>query len=411
MQVRLNVDQVTCGMYVAELDIPWLESPFLFQGFIVESEAELATLRKHCRQVVVDGMKSVDDHRVRQLLGTEIRRASGVRSRVSGVEMENVEALRKEINSTVLRQRDQASRTIRAIDDLRLGKSLDGQAARDLVTDVVDTVAKDVNAAWLMSSVRERSSRLADHSLNTSIFATAFAQHLGYNRAACEIVGSGAFLHDIGLSKIPPALYDKPGELTAQERKLIEMHPQAGAQMIAQAQGDIDGTACEIVTMHHERVNGRGYPNRARGVDVPEYAQIVALADMYETMISETPYARGKSPQQALAAIHAHIDIAFDKTLVEEFIKCIGIFPVGSLVQLQNGSLGIIVSSSSERRLAPILLMVRDPLGKEILPRRTVDLSRVSPATRRIGWQLSKIVDGSTIGINVPSIVRASLAA
>jgi putative nucleotidyltransferase with HDIG domain len=409
MQIRLHVSQLTKGMYVSELDIPWLESPFLFQGFVIETDEELALLGKHCQCVVVDDMKSRDDIRLRTLLSHEMRRATravGARDSSATVVMQEIRGLRAALNRVSARHDVRASRVIRVIDDVRLGRILETHDAKAVVADLVETVSGDGDAAWLLSSIRERSSLLADHCLNSAIIAIAFAQHLGYGNEMREAVGLGAMLHDVGLARVPRTVIEKPRELNSQEQALVRLHPAHGARVLREAREDLPREAVDIVLMHHEKLNGRGYPLGKRVERLPEYVQVVALADMYDSMISERPYAPARSPQVVLSVIHARSGIDFERSLVEEFIRCVGIYPVGSLVELGNRALGIVVSSRPESRLTPTLLMVRDPEDRDILPRKMVNLGVLPEMARQSGWSVARIVDARTRGLNVQAIVR-----
>jgi HD-GYP domain-containing protein (c-di-GMP phosphodiesterase class II) len=409
MQISLRVDQLTKGMYVAELDIPWLDSPFLFQGFTIETDDELDLLAKHCRHVVVDDMKSRDSIVLRRLLSLEMRAATRPAAANDVVVLEEVGALRRALNRVDERHERGRSQMISAIDDVRLGRILETRDAKAFVGDLVSAIASDAGAAWLLSSLRERSPQLADHCLNTAIIATAFAQHLGYGRERCEVVGLGALLHDIGLARVPKAVLEKAGELDVHEYALVKLHPAHGERILNESRGDLDRDALDIVLLHHERVNRRGYPRKLEAACLPEHAQVVALADVYDSMISRRPYAAPRSPQEALSMINSRSGIDFEPRLVAEFIKCVGIYPAGSPVQLMNGALGIVVSSRPEHRLTPTLLMVRDPAGREILPRKTVNLKLLTDATRRAGWSVARIVDAAAHGINVGAVIREAL--
>ncbi|MBW3567966.1 MAG: hypothetical protein KY410_08440, partial [Proteobacteria bacterium] len=168
--------------------------------------------------------------------------------------------------------------------------------------------------------------------------------------------------------------------------------------------GAYDSRVIEIVRSHHERMDGTGYPHGLRGHNIPAYVQVVSIVDVYESMTAEKPYESALTPSLALTRLHRRVDRHFSRQLVEHFIRCIGIYPLSSLVRLQNGSLGIVISSQAENRLKPVLLLVKGPKGETLMPRRMLNLAMME-AQGIQGWGIDVIANPDEEQVDVRSIL------
>lgn len=405
MKLKVEVAKLAIGMYVSELDRPWLDSPFLFQGFMIESEDDLAQLREHCRYVFVDELRSRENPAVKSIGNQLAASATGTVldeaevARATGSE----KAFRKEYQQT--RQLHQKTNTslIKILDDVRLGESVDTGDAKTLVGGLVNTISRNVSTALWLTNLRKRHEATANHCLNTSILAIAFASHLGLPKAEIAAIGIGALLHDVGIMRTPPQILDKPGMLTREEYDVVKRHPLEG-HAVLKLTHTLPEISLQIIHSHHERVDGSGYPDQLKGDAIPRQALIVGIADMYDSMTSDRPYRSSVTPQEALTYMHKHATKDFGRELVEEFIKCVGIYPIGSLVLLNNGTLGIIVASNPGARLKPIVMLVRDAEGTMLRPRPLLNLAITGKAARQDAPAIARIVNPRDYGIDIAEI-------
>ncbi|HEX7029579.1 MAG TPA: HD-GYP domain-containing protein [Gammaproteobacteria bacterium] len=407
MRIKVDVEQVRIGMYVAALDRPWLESPFLFQGFVVETEEDLESLRSHCNYVFIDDVKSRDSEEVRRLMDETGATADASKSRdrqtVERIRQGSVESFRQNLRNATQSFRRSTDGVIRFFNDMRLGKSIETEDAKVVVSELVTTISSNVNTALWLTNLRNQHEATASHCLNVSILALAFARHLGYSHEQLEEVGMGALLHDLGIARVPNNILNKPGNLTEEEFEIVKKHPRDGFNVLKLTR-EIPKGALDIVLRHHERVNGSGYPEGLKDEEIAEAVRVVAIADMYDSMTSERVYRKAMTPQDALTAMHKRAEADFGKRLMEEFIKCVGIYPIGSLVLLASGALGVVVSSNPEARLKPLILLVRDDRGKDVMPRKLVNLA--THADRRSGadWAISRVVNPADYGVDISAI-------
>ena len=406
MKIKLDVDDLQVGMFVAELDRPWLETPFLFQGFCIESQDDLGQLREHCRHVFVDDLLSSAEHSVQLTLRDAIGTVRSGKVRAVTVEFEEwkgADRLRRtlaRLNETAAQSRE---RIEHVLEDVRLGKSVQSGETRAVIADLINDASRNPQTAQWMTVLQSENRQIAQHSMNVSVLATTFARFLEWPNPLLNVISEGALLHDAGMSRVPKWLLDKPGPLNAQEFRLVRMHAGYTANLLHSG-GDHDPRVVEIVRHHHERVDGSGYPSGLRRHEIPAHVQLVGIVDVYESMTAEKPYESALSPSVALTRLHGRVDTHFDRLLVEAFIRCIGIYPLSSLVRLQNGALGIVVSSQEENRLKPALLLVRGPHGETLRPRRMVNLAAMN-AQRTPGWGIAGIANPDVENIDVRAVL------
>lgn len=394
MRIKIDTADLVIGMFVAELDRPWLQSPFLFQGFVIEDDAELLQLRSICRWVMVDDVKSkgsVDFLQVQQ--------ASAERQAADFVSVARQTAKLAE------RAADQVEKLL---DDARLGHSVEPADAHEVVSGLVQSVTTNTNAALWLTSLKKRSARTAGHCLNVSILSLAFAQHLGEPIDEMQNIGMGALLHDMGLGKVPKFIVDKPGPLQPAERQVIEQHAEEGHRMMALTKL-LPPKALEIIQDHHERLDGSGYPRKLKGGQIGKSTLIVAIADTYDSMTTDQPWRPAMLPQVALTKMHKECADTLGQELVQQFIKCLGIYPIGSLVRLSTGALAVVLSSDEESRLKPMVMVVREPDGTSTMPHKIVNLQNISRTRPNDPWLISELLDPRQHGIDVHAVIASEV--
>jgi HD-GYP domain-containing protein (c-di-GMP phosphodiesterase class II) len=407
MKIQYRVEQLEKGMYVAELDRPWVETPFMFQGFTIESDEELEQLRRLCKHVFVDDLKSSNDLNIQKKLH------SAVRGSTITIEFEEWKGLEK-LRETIKKVKQQSDDTVVRITQFAESEGdtenhrTQYRETRGAVTRLIENIAADPKTSQWMRILSEQDATMGRHAMNTTTLAVGFAGALGWDTALQAVVGEGAMLHDIGMSKIPKQIRDKPGPLTKDEFKLIKLHPGYAATKLENNPG-LDPKVLEIVRHHHERLNGSGYPDGLQGDMIPEYVQLVSICDVYDSYITDQCYRPKFTSSAAMARITKRGVKHFSKELVEKFIRWIGIYPLGSLVHLRNNSLAIIVASDEKKRLHPTVLLVRDTEGKALLPRRTLNLQFIESAGLSAEWGLHEIVDPKTVQIDVRQILLEEL--
>lgn len=407
MKQRVEVSDLELGMFVAELDRPWLDSPFLFQGFLVEGEEELAALREVCDFVYVDTDRSVLEMPTRRpapvanavspdYVPSRLRPvAEAVRSndpRLFALDFQDVIALQKRAHLAL----------IRLIDQRRLGRRVQVAPILDVVRELTESILANPNTALWLTKLREQDEFNAMHSINVAILSIAFGRHLQLPKDMLHAIGLGAMLHDIGLNEPSNDIIRSKVRLDEADFAIVRRHPLDGMYNIKRL-NELPPVARDIIRWHHERLDGSGYPHGLKGKEIPRHVLIAAIADAYDAMTSERAYRHAMQPPDALAELHKNAAGTFGRELVQSFIHCIGIYPVGSVVKLNTGAIGMVASTFPGVRLTPLVLLLKDSQGRHMNPRRMVNLAALRDS-QDVSWSITGTVEPMKHGINVTAI-------
>ena len=362
---KIPVAELAVGMYVSELDRPWLETPFLFQGFYVQSDEEVAAVRSHCRQVMVDTERDEDRP---QPLATRRAAAPARRGDARAEGRDQAGFGRPRFGRGDDRERDGRAQAAGKLDVHKL------EAA---VLPMVDSVLRNPAAMSCLMRIRRKGGYLYSHSLASSVWATALGREIGLERDALRVVALGAMLLDIGKTRIPEEILGKPGKLDAGELALMRRHVEFSLEIVEEA-GEVDPRVLEMVAHHHERHDGSGYPRGLKGDDIPVYGRIAGVVDTYDAMITSRPYASTQSSYGALRQLRSLAGTEFQPELVDQFTQAIGMFPTGTLVLLNTGEVAVVTAQSRVRRLRPEIMVILDAEKQPLADYRVVDLNQVS---------------------------------
>lgn len=409
--IKIPVSQLRLGMYITELDRPWLESPFPFQGFEVESKDQLVTLRKSCEFVFID------EDWDRTVTATES--GLGARSRISpaqggetvsrtdltGLGWRGRGSFRRDMRR-VLNTRSKLHQHVqRLLSDVRFGSSADTREARLLTMELVDAAVGNSAAALWLANLETKHEYTASHCLNVCILSIVFGLHLGLSKDSTVELALGALLHDIGKMRTPVSILDKPELLSTDEFDVMKKHPVDGFNILRKHK-DVSEKSLEIVQLHHERISGHGYPFGLKGEETPVHVRVVAIADVYDDITSNRVYHEGIPAHTGLNMMFHWAPRDFGEDLIQEFIRCIGIYPIGSLVELDQGMLGIVMSTNPASRLHPIVMLIRDQHGKPYERRPLVNLARPAGSGGESKWSIKRVMDAKECGIDLGRIAE-----
>src|SRR6267143_123408 len=303
-------------MYVAELDRPWTDTPFMFQGFHLRTDQQLEVLKKFCKHVFVDMEKTEVEARSRP-------RAPAPRFKIRGStaypEAVNVE-------TEVKRAAPVYTQTVAAVNELlrpltQGGTVLEAKEVKESVRRLTDSVVRNPDALLLVSKLRAKSEAAHARALQVSIYMIVFARFLELAREELELLGLLGLLQD-------------------------------------------------------ERQDGSGYPRGLKGEHIGLYGSIAAIADTFDALTAVRPYAETLSPSSALSFLYKERGTGYHSELVEQFIQCVGAFPVGSVVELNSAEVGIVIAQNLVRRLKPRVMVVLDGQGNPMRPHKILDLDK-----------------------------------
>lgn len=388
--VEVAVERLQVGMYVSALDRPWLETPFLLQGFYIEKPEDIQVIGKYCTYVHVDVVKGKRQFDYARIAGVPAQPGRASRAPVQ-ISREASEDAILGLRRTAERQRSLEAmfpnRKLRhyqdkvgAKEELVVAKrvyqdlnycmqdlvlhfkgssEVDVGLVKSAVDPMIDSVVRNPDACMWLARLKNSDSYTYKHSIGASIWAVALGRQIGLPAVDLKTLAIGTMLCDIGKLRLPDELLVKPGRLSKGEFTLVKSHVELGMESIRETEGLSRGVM-DIVAYHHERFNGRGYPHKLQGTQIPVLARIAAIADCYDAMTSERAYAAAISPSLAVRKLYEWRDVDFQAELVEEFIQAIGLYPAGTLVELSSGEVGIVLAESRTRRLRPHLLILLD---------------------------------------------------
>ncbi len=366
-------------MFVVGVDRSWLETPFLRHHFLIKTEEEIARFREAgIREVTIDPTLSLpsesgpSESPASATPGAEPRPET---PSPPGVTPQGVEAARR------VRLRAQQALN-RLFEGVKTGAPFDLVEVGAAVQDLIHQLTEDRTAIMLLTqmSQAERTDRdPCAHALDVAVLSLAIGQVHGLTLPLLKQLGMGALVHDVGELRIPPELFAKATPFTDDDRTIIETHPFAGVAILHETP-EVPEMVRRIVAEHHERLDGSGYPMHLRNPDIAVPSQIVALIERYDAMVS----ARGARPalpiRQAVAQLYQHERRNhFDRALIDRLIQCVGVFPLGTAVELNTGERGIVIAVNLEARLKPTVKVVMDPTGQRYPAPWIVDLSVLAP--------------------------------
>ncbi len=390
MAKQIDVQDLKKGMYVIDLDRPWIETSFMFQGFEIRTDAQLRALQRLCRHVYVQeredgggargedrrqvaagaasGAASGGDARQAEVLAATaaVRRGPSIHGEPIPLKAEIAEARRLEADARALVYSMQ--------DDVRLGRNIDGQRLRTIITGMVDSVVRNPDALIWFTQLRNKDEYTALHSIRVAILALAFGRHLELTVPELNILGVGALLHDIGKLKIPDAILNKPGRLTDHEFAIVKSHVPEGVKILESSR-HIPLSAVEVAGYHHERYQGGGYNRGLSGDRIGLFGLMAAIVDTYDAITSDRAYHAGISAYEALGRLYAMRNKEYHGGLVDRFIQCLGTYPVGSIVELTTGDVGVVIAVNRQRYLRPTVALVRRANGAAFPPETVLDLA------------------------------------
>ncbi|HYT47262.1 MAG TPA: HD-GYP domain-containing protein [Burkholderiales bacterium] len=375
------MSELRFGMYIAELDRPWTDTPFRFQGFVLSTEQQLEALQKHCKTVFVDleRSESPDAPRAAPLpLGRTLYPEKAT------VEQELGPARVAYTGSQLLMNA--------ALSAVRIGRTLDAERVRAAIDSLTASVLRNPDAMLLFSQLREKGEYAVSHALDVSIYMTAFGRFLQLEPGQIEFLGYVGLLQDIGKVRLPKPLLEKRGRLNAEEFEQAKLHVNYSVEILRATPG-IPRDLPRIAVLHHERQDGSGYPNHLRGSQIGMIGSIAGIIDTFDAMTVRRPHADPVAPSAAISNLYKWRGAFFDTQLVEQFIRFIGIFPVGSLVELNSGEIAVVMSQNPAKRLQPRVMVIRDSKGNPLRPQKLLDLSRSPKATPEEPYRILRTLE------------------
>jgi HD-GYP domain-containing protein (c-di-GMP phosphodiesterase class II) len=384
-QRKIQASELQIGMFIAELDRDWLDTPFLMQGFTVESQEDINIVEQYCEYVWVSAVKETY---VPPEERTVLEASKRKRRYINKVTASN------EHIQAVGMVREARRITKNLMDEARLGSSINTEQAKSTVSDCVQSILRNPDALLWLSKIRDVDEYTAEHSLNVCILSIAFGRHIGFEEGELHKIGLCGLLHDVGKMKVPLDVINKPGRLTDKEFKMIKAHAVHGRNLLMTSSGGYQGVV-DVAYSHHERIDGKGYPRGIKASGITDFSRIVSIVDAYDAMTAQRCYAEAMPSTEALREIYRCRGTQFDERIATQFVEMVGIYPPGSIVELVNGCLGIVLNTNYRNRHLPKVLIVRGQ-DKSESKEKIVNLAETVDGSLERDFHIKKVhVDGA----------------
>lgn len=376
MLKKVDSSQLRVGMFIHELDCGWMEHPFVRNRFKLSKDEEIRKiLAAGIRYVVIDSGKGLDVADAPTLSETQ----ASIEAELTAVVIERTTASRTTLREEMGRAatvRQEACGLVRTVmQDARLGKAVELDQVTPIVENIVDSILGNAGALISLSRIKHKDEYTLLHSASVCTLLVAFCSARGMDKETIYQAGIGGLLHDTGKALVPDAILNKPGRLTDDEFAIVKRHPSDGYNILRMTPG-IGPIPLDITLHHHERCDGSGYPDQQDEHAISELAQMAAIVDVYDAITAERCYHKAMPAAEALRKIFEWSKFHFNPGLVQEFIRCIGIYPVGSLVRLESGRLGVVIEPHETSLLSPKVNAFYDTKNRSLIPMQIVDLSR-----------------------------------
>jgi len=398
-RARIPVEALKVGMTVIELDRPWEETPFLFQGFRIESVQQIEEVAAYCNEVLVEFRCDEWIPPVKRgVLAKPVRRPRTFQSHT---------ALKRDYDRAERIQDDARQLTRSIMDDVRLGRAINVKEVKSTVSSAVKSMLESPDAMMWLARIRNRDEYTSEHCVNVGLLAINFGRHLGYGEEDLNRLGFVGMLHDVGKTLTPLEILNKEGCLDQREFEIMKSHVTDGRNILM-AHKDVYHAAVDVAYGHHEALDGTGYPRKLKASGISEMTRIITLCDVYDAITSDRCYRKGQSSRRALGVIDHEQGKKFDPRLAGEFVRCIGLYPTGSIVELRGGAIGIVVNTNYRNRHLPRVLLVRDA-EKQPCEERIIDLQKLSGQQGGAVWLIRDVMPNGAHGIRVEEYVRRGL--
>jgi len=414
--IKTSPTDLSIGMYIAELDRDWADTKFPLQGFYVRSQAIIDKIGDNCAHVFVDPRRY--DSKLAEVklhaVGKQSAPQSNEPAKASQKALSARERLQPKTPIVYADSVDLADEVGIATTSLEQAESIlhecvvklqsnggfDIDAIEAAIDPLVKSVMRNHTAVAALTRMRKVDDYLYSHAISCSVWGAVLARELGLPPEGINQVAFTCSVMDIGKTLLPVELLHSPSAPSIEEWEELRSHVDKGIELLS-SNGLTDKRVISAIQTHHERFDGSGYPHGLEGNKIPAYGRIAGIVDAYDAMITERPYAKAKSSYEAMQHLQSSADTLFQRELVEYFIKAIGVFPVGSIVELNTGEVAVVVSQSDSNRLKPKLMLILDAEKHQRNHLVVIDLSAQSTSENEpLRWWITKELAINAYGID-----------
>jgi HD-GYP domain-containing protein (c-di-GMP phosphodiesterase class II) len=387
-QIKVEVHQVTVGMFISRLDRPWDLTPFPIQGFYIRDAEEIKQLKMHCKFVFIDVVKGIAPVIIKLKTSSSAKSNASASRRMTKRQQVSASLAPLDIRHNIyipavtslkielVKAKQLHLKVFSAVTEIMLSLENSGdisvQGTKRVASEMVDSILRNPDAFSWLSQVREHDAHTYSHAVRSAVLAILFGRQIGLGKQDLNVLAMGVLLKDVGKVKIDSALL-LLSERNAAEEADYEKFVELGIEML-RASGDVGTRVIGVVESHCERLNGTGFPQQLAGDKIPLLAKIAGIVTFYDEVTNPRGAAQPVAPSKAVSQLYELRNIAFQEELCVEFIRSIGLYPTGTLVELNTGEVGVVVEQNFKRRLKPKVIVVLNACKDHISSPFVVDL-------------------------------------
>ncbi|MDC7692420.1 HD-GYP domain-containing protein [Vogesella indigofera] len=374
---NIDIADIKIGMYVHDLNCDWTSHPFFRKRFLIKNDAEIAKIvEAGIHELYIDTEKGLDVSHARSVDEVNASLQQQMIEAVTSKPAPIITLSFAEELGRANRIKSQAHALVKTVmQDVRLGRAVELEQVEPMIESITESVLSNSGALLTLLRIKNKDDYTFLHSVSVGTLMIAFCRSVGMDMETIHLAGLGGILHDTGKALVPDEVLNKPGRLTEEEFDIIKRHPRDGFDILSRTEG-ISEIPLDITLHHHERVDGSGYPHNLKGDTISTLAKMAAIVDVYDAITADRCYHKGMAPTDALRKIFEWSKYHFDPKLVQAFMRCVGIYPVGTLVLLESGKLGVVIEQHDSNLLTPKIKVMFSSKSNTYLQPEIIDLSR-----------------------------------
>jgi putative nucleotidyltransferase with HDIG domain len=370
MLKRITVDQLSLGMHLQAFCGAWLDHPFWRTKFVLSDPNDLVLIRESTiTEVWIDIAKGLDVE-----AGDTAVVVSAEEIPAPPPAIQEKTAFNDEVKRAAKICAKGKEAVVSMFQEARMGKAIEAEAAAPLVEEISNSVLRNPGALISLARLKTADDYTYLHSVAVCALMIALARQLGLDEPQVRDAGMAGLLHDLGKAMIPLEILNKPGKLSDAEFALVKTHPEEGHKLLLEGRGISDVTK-DVCLHHHEKIDGSGYPKSLNGETMSLFAKMGAVCDVYDAVTSNRPYKAGWDPAESIKRM-AEWTGHFDPTVFQAFVKSLGIYPIGSLVRLESGKLGVVIEQGEQSLLKPRVKVFFSTKSHAYLTPEVIDIAR-----------------------------------